>query len=70
MGMGGKQQFMHLPCGRFLLVGHCHFCCQGTFTAGIGAVGRGVKWGRPCVAMTESANKVKTAIARPPRIPE
>jgi hypothetical protein len=42
---------------------------QGTFTAGIGAVGRGTKWGWPRT-MAENANKVKTAIARPPRILE
>jgi hypothetical protein len=42
---------------------------QGTFTAGIGAVGRGTKWEWPGT-MAENANKVITAIARPPRIPE
>jgi hypothetical protein len=43
------------------------FQSQGTFTAGIGAVGRGTKWGWPRT-MVESANKVKTAITSPPRI--
>ncbi|SHH07286.1 hypothetical protein SAMN05444169_5591 [Bradyrhizobium erythrophlei] len=40
---------------------------QGRFTAGIGEVGRGTKWGCPRT-MAESAKTVTIVIARPPRI--